>query len=177
MSRPLAATDATTNIFQVIGTQMNTGVEAFVQGAVTPDFSVFGGVTYIDAKLLDTGNALTNDKFVVGVPNFKGDLALDFHPAVFNGVALTAAVHYEGIRAATNTNNSFAPSYATLDVGARYSVKVLQQNVTARFQVLNVTNTNYYVSVADGNIVGAAGANTAYLGTPRTFMSSLEVDF
>ncbi|HEY1942989.1 MAG TPA: TonB-dependent receptor [Roseiarcus sp.] len=177
MTRPLAATDATTNIFQVIGTQENTGVEVFAQGAVTSEFSVFGGLTYIDAKLLDTGNAATNDKFVVGVPQFKGDVALDFHPAVFNGFALTAAAHYESQRAATNTNNSFAPSYATFDVGARYSMKVLQQNVTARFQVLNITNTNYYVSVADGNIVGAAGANTAYLGTPRTYMASLEVDF
>ncbi len=177
MTRPLAATDATTNIFEVIGTQMNTGVELFAQGAVTPDFSIFGGLTYIDAKLLDTGIAATNDKFVVGVPQFKGDVALDFHPAVFHGVALTAAVHYESQRAATNTNNSFAPSYATLDVGARYSTKVMQHPVTARFQVLNVTNTNYYVSVADGNIVGAAGANTAYLGTPRTFMASLEMGF
>jgi iron complex outermembrane recepter protein len=59
----------------------------------------------------------------------------------------------------------------------RYTTEVLKHRVTARFQVLNVTNTQYYVSIADGNIVGSPGANTAYLGTPRTFMASLEVDF
>jgi iron complex outermembrane receptor protein len=94
-----------------------------------------------------------------------------------DGVGLTAAGHYESQRAATNTNNSYAAGYATLDIGARYSMKVMQHNLTARFQVLNVTDTNYYVSIADGNIVGSPGANTAYLGTPRTFMASLEADF
>jgi iron complex outermembrane recepter protein len=177
MTRPLAATDATTNIFQVIGTQRNTGVELFAQGAVTPDVGIFGGATYIDAKLLDTGNALTSGKFVVGVPQVKSDVALDYHPAFLNGVALTAAGHFESQRAATNTNNSYAPAFATLDLGARYTMNIMKHHLTARFQVLNVTDTNYYVSIADGNIVGSPGANTAYLGTPRTFVASLEADF
>jgi len=33
----------------------------------------------------------------------------------------------------------------------------------------------YYSSIADGNIVGSPGANTAYLGTPRTYMFSLQM--
>jgi iron complex outermembrane receptor protein len=49
--------------------------------------------------------------------------------------------------------------------------------MTARVQVINVSDTSYYVSVADGNIVGSPGANTAYLGTPRTFLASLEFDY
>jgi iron complex outermembrane recepter protein len=178
MTRPYAAaTDPTTNLFQVIGMQRNIGAELFVQGAITPDLSIFGGVTYIDARLEDTGVAATNDKFVVGVPQLKSDVALDYHPAFFNGFAITAAAHYESQRAATNTNNSFAPSFATFDPGVRYTTQVLQHRVTTRFQVLNVTNTKYYVSIADGNIVGSPGANTAYLGTPQTFMASVSVDF
>jgi iron complex outermembrane receptor protein len=149
----------------------------FAQGAITPDLSIFGGVTYIDAKLEDTGVPTTDDKYVVGVPRFKSDVAFDYHPPFFDGFAITAAGHYESERAATNTNNSFAPSFATLDLGVRYTMEVLQHRMTARFQVLNITDTNYYVSIADGNIVGSPGANTAYLGTPRTFMTSLEVDF
>ena len=48
-------------------------------------------------------------------------------------------MHVESERAATNTNNSFAPSYATLDLGARYSTKFLTHFATLRFQVINVT--------------------------------------
>src|SRR5262249_47857706 len=158
MTRPLATTDAVTNIFQVVGTQRNYGAEIFAQGNITPELSVFGGVTYIDARLLGTRNPLTDGKLVVGVPKVKSDIALDYHPAYFDGFALTGAFHYESQRAATNTNGSYAPAYATLDVGARYSFNWLQHHMTARFQVLNLTDTEYYVSIADGNIVGSPGA-------------------
>jgi iron complex outermembrane recepter protein len=176
ITRPFADTLAD-NVFQVIGEQRNYGVESFAQGDVTPALSVFGGVTYIDAQLVNTGVASTNDGLIVGVPHFKTDIAVDYHPAVLDGFALTGAVHYEGARAATNTNNSFAPAYTTLDLGARYTTTFLKHHMTARFQVLNVTDTAYYVSVADGSIVGSPGANTAYLGAPRTFLASLEFDY
>jgi iron complex outermembrane receptor protein len=177
MTRPLADTSATTNVFAVVGTQRNYGVEFFAQGNVTPQISVLGGVTYIDARLLDTHVAATDGGLVVGVPQFKSDVAVDYHPDFADGFALTAAVHYESERAATNTNNSFAPSYATIDLGARYSATFLHRYATARFQVINATDTRYYASIADGNIVGSPAANTAYLGTPRTFLANLEIDF
>ncbi|WP_341774463.1 TonB-dependent receptor [Burkholderia gladioli] len=175
MTRPLASTGAADNLFSVIGSQRNTGVELFAQGDALPSLSVFGGVTYIDAKLLDTGVPSTNDQLVVGVPKLKADLAADFHPAFAHGLALTGAVHVESRRAATNTNNSFAAGYATFDLGLRYSDRFWGHHDTLRFQVVNLTNKDYYASVADGNIVGSPGANTAYLGMPRVFMASLEL--
>jgi iron complex outermembrane recepter protein len=177
MTRPLATTNATTNVFGVVGTQRNYGTELFVQGDITPEVSVFGGVTYIDARLEDTHVAATNDKLVVGVPHFKTDIQLDYHPEFTQGVAFTGSVHSESARAATNTNNSFAPSYATLDLGTRYSTGIMGRHATVRFQVVNVTDTRYYSSIADGNIVGSPGANTAYVGAPRTFEASVEMDF
>jgi iron complex outermembrane receptor protein len=175
MTRPLAETVAATNVFQVVGTQRNNGAELFLQGEVVQDLSVFGGISYIDARLLNTGVASTDGRLVVGVPLFKTDVALDYHPAAWLGFALTGGVHAEGERAATNLNNSFAPSYATFDAGIRFSKTVDKHIVTTRFQVLNIGNTFYYSSIADGNIVGSPGANTAYLGTPRTYLLSLQM--
>lgn len=177
MTRPLADTVAPNDVFQVIGIQRNEGAEVFAQGSITSALSVLGGVTYIDARLQNTGVVATNDKLVVGVPEVKSDISLDYHPHFFDGFALTGAVHVESERAATNTNNSFAPAYATVDLGARYSTRLFSHQTTVRFQVMNLTDTFYYSSVADGNIVGSAGANTAYYGAPRTFMASLEVDY
>jgi iron complex outermembrane receptor protein len=175
MTRPLAATDPVSNIFEVVGTQRNDGAEFFLQGDIIPELSVFGGISYIDARLLDTGVATTDGRLVVGVPLFKTDVAFDYHPAFLQGLALTAGVHAEGERAATNTNNSFAPSYATFDAGVRFTKTIDKHIITARFQVLNIGNVFYYSSIADGNIVGSPGANTAYLGTPRTYMLSLQM--
>jgi acyl CoA:acetate/3-ketoacid CoA transferase len=59
----------------------------------------------------------------------------------------------------------------------QYSAHYWDHREIYRFQVINVTDKEYYSSIADGNIVGSAGANTAYLGQPRTFMASLEVDY
>ena len=65
----------------------------------------------------------------------------------------------------------------TVDVGLRYSASWWGRHATARLQVLNLGNTQYYSSIADGNIVGSAGANTGYCGTPLTVMGQLEFDY
>jgi iron complex outermembrane receptor protein len=177
MTRPLASTGAD-NLFAVAGTQTDNGLELFAQGKVRRDLSVFGGVTWIDAKLDGSANPATEDKLVVGVPRFKSDVVLDYHPDYAAGVSLTGALHYASRRAATNTNNAFAPSYLTLDAGLRYATAVMAHHHAAlRLQVLNATDRHYYASVADGNIVGSRGANTAYLAAPRTVTASLELDY
>jgi len=175
ITRPLAETLATTNVFQVVGTQRNNGAELFLQGDVYSDLTVFGGISYIDARLLNTGDPTTNGRLVVGVPLFKSDVAVDYHPASWMGFALTGGIHAEGERATSNINNNFASSYATFDAGVRFTKTVDRHIVTARFQVLNIGNTFYCSSIADGNIVGSPGANTAYLGTPRTYLLSLQM--
>ena len=177
MTRPYANTTPDSDTFQVIGTQRNYGVELFAQGAVTPELSVLGGATFIDARLQNSGIATTDNKLIVGVPKYKVDTLIDYHPGFLHGAAFTFATHYEDARAATDTNNSYAAAFVTFDLGARYSMPVQTHHATFRFQVVNVADARYYVSVADGNIVGSPGANTAYLGTPRTYQASLELDF
>lgn len=176
MTRPLATTLATSNVFAVVGTQRNWGGELFGQGTLTPSLSLLGGVTYVDARLIGTGAAATDDKRVVGVPEFKSDVSADFHPAVFAGFALTGTVHYESDRAATNTGNSLAPAYATVDLGTRYDAALFGHHETVRLNVVNAGDKRYFSSIADGNIVGSPGANTAYSGAPRTILAGIEVD-
>jgi iron complex outermembrane receptor protein len=176
MTRPLAETNAA-NVFEVVGTQRNIGAEVFVQGEVLPSLSVLGGVTYIDAQLINSASSSENGGRVIGVPEFKGDLALDYHPTFAEGFAFTGAVHYESNRAASDVNYAYAPSYVTIDLGVRYSTaRFLKHHVTMRLQMLNVTNRYYYVSIADTS-VGVAGTNTAFLGAPRTLIGSVEMDF
>ena len=175
MTRPYATT-LTDNIFQVIGQQRDQGFETFAQGNLLTSLSVLGGFTYIDARLLNSGNPATSGGMIVGVPRWKSDVTLDWHPGFLHGLAFSGTAHYESDRAATDINNSIAPQYATLDVGARYATRVLRHDVIARVGAINVTNKHYYSSIADGNIVGSPGANTAYLGAPRTVLASLEID-
>lgn len=176
MTRPLAQTDTATNVFAIVGTQRNRGVELFAQGELAPSLSLLGGVTWVDARVEGSQVPDGNGKLVVGVPEVKTDLSLDYHPAFFHGVALTGAMHFQSRRAATNTNNSFAPGFATFDLGARYTTLLGQHAFTVRAGVVNVTDRHYFSAIADGNIVGSPGSNTAYYGAPRTYMVSAELD-
>lgn len=176
MTRPLAQTDGATNLFKVVGTQRNRGAEFFAQGELTPGLSVLGGLTYLDPRVLGSQVPGGDRKLVVGVPHVKADVSLDWHPESLAGFAVTGGVHYQGRRAATNTNNSFAPAFTTLDAGVRYTHPWRGHPVTLRAQVVNLTDRHYYTAIADGNIVGSPGSNTAYYGAPRTFMASFELD-
>jgi iron complex outermembrane receptor protein len=176
MTRPLAQTDATTNVFAVVGTQRNLGVEFFAQGDLTPSLSVLGGMTWVDARVIGSGIPGGNRKLVVGVPHVKSDASLDYHPASLAGFAFIGTLHFQSRRAATNTNNSFAPAFATLDAGVRYTTSLRNHALIARAQVINATDVHYFSAIADGNIVGSPGSNTAYYGAPRTFMASVELD-
>ena len=42
----------------------------------------------------------------------------------------------------------------------RYSFGLYGHHLTSRLQVVNVSDTHYYTSIADGAIVGSPGANT-----------------
>src|SRR6185437_12141602 len=186
MTQPNAQTiflTPTVETYEVVGTQRDWGSEFFVEGDVARDFSVYGGVTYLDPRIVSPNHAVVNGvsidgKLVVGVPHVKEDAVLDYHPAVTPGLGFTAVVHSETKRAATDDNTSFAPGYATVDLGLRYSLSVLTtHHATIRFQVINATNEFYYSAIEDGAVAGSPSAITAFSGTPRTFEASFQADY
>ncbi len=142
MTRPYATT-LTDNIFQVIGEQRHRGFETFAQGNLLPSLRVLGGFTYIDARLLDSGNPAITDGMTVGIPRWKSDVTLDWRPGFLHGLAFSGSLHCESDQAATDTNNSFAPECATLDVGVRYATRVLRHDVIAQLRAINVNKINY----------------------------------
>jgi iron complex outermembrane receptor protein len=186
MTQPNAQTiflTPTVETYEVAGTQRDWGSEFFLEGDLVRDFSIYGGVTYLDPKIISPGHVVVNGvsidgKLVVGVPHVKEDVVLDYHPAVTPSLGFTAAVHSETERAATDANTSFAPGYATLDLGARFSLSVLStHHATVRFQVINATNKFYYSAIEDGAVAGSPSPITAFSGTPRLYEASFQADY
>ena len=177
MSRPFAYTDPTTYLYANYGTQRNYGVEFQASGNITENLSVLGGMTWLDAQLLNTGVVKTSYKQVVGVPPLMANVLLDYRLPFLKGGAVNANVHYMGRRAANVYNTTFAPSYVTLDLGARYATHVYRQPLVFRFGVNNVTNQGYWASVYPSSINGGGSAtNSAVAGLPRTYHFSIELD-
>jgi len=190
MTRAASFTDPATLIYGEFGQQRNYGVEFQAMGYLTPNLSVLGGVTWLDAQLGRTATPLTSNKEVVGVPPVQANVLLDYRlpfPAssTLHGIAVNANVHYVGRKAANVYNTSFADSYVTLSLGARYAFRVAHRfPAVARLGVDNVTNERYWSSLYPSNINGGATvastgtlSNTAVAGLPRTYHFSIEADF
>ncbi|MFT8366325.1 MAG: TonB-dependent receptor [Gluconobacter cerinus] len=177
MSRPFAYTDPVTYVYSNYGVQRNYGVEFQASGNLTQDLSILGGMTWLDAQLLNTGVAKTSYKQVVGVPPLMANMLIDYRLPFLKGGAVNANVHYMGRRAANVYNTTFAPSYVTLDLGARYATHVYHQPLVFRFGVDNVTNQSYWASVYPSSINGGGSAtNSAVAGLPRTYHFTIELD-
>lgn len=86
-------------------------------------------------------------------------------------------IHYTGKRAANDTNTSWADSYTTLDLGARYTTQIENVPVTLRISADNVTNEHYWASIFPGNSNGKNGGANAFTGAGREFRATVSFDF
>ncbi|PPQ37763.1 hypothetical protein CCS01_03065 [Rhodopila globiformis] len=164
------------------GQQRNIGVETGIKGKVTDSLTVFGGFTWLDPLLTDTGNAATSDKLVVSVPRYQANLYVEYALPSVAGLILDMNIHYTGQRAANATNTTWAAGYATLDLGARYEMAALGTRLTWRAGIENVTNTRYWAAILAPNQQGVLPTSlstsyAAFMGTPLTAHASLTVSF
>lgn len=177
ITRPYAYTTSD-NVYRVAGEQRNVGVEWTIDGNPTPDLSLFGGITWLNPLLYDTGSAQTDGKRIVGLPRFSASLLAQYRIRALPGLSASAGVRYVGARAGDDANTSEVASYTTLDLGASYVTSVFGRITTVRFTVDNVTNRHYWTDVHPGGLNGytASGLASAELGAPRTFMASVQFD-
>lgn len=180
MTRDAPFTDPTTHVYDVYGVQRNYGVEFQASGEIVHGLSVLGGVTWLDAQIGKTQSNLTSHKEVVGVPPVQAAMLLDYHfdrESLFDGLGMNVAFHYTGRRAANVFNTTYAASYLTIDLGARYAFNVWNVPWAARFTVNNLANRHYWLSVYPNNVNGDPSAtNSAVAGLPRTLQFTLSAD-
>jgi iron complex outermembrane receptor protein len=127
--------------------------------------------------LQNTGKTTTENKQVVGVPKQQANLLVEYRMPFINGLTPYLNLHYTGKQAANDTNTSWASSYKTIDIGARYNVKIMGVDTTWRLAVNNLTNEEYWASIMPGSINGTGGSCTAWLGTPREINASVGINF
>lgn len=176
MERPFAFAGLD-NVFRVQGNQRNNGLELTLHGDLNAQWSLFGGVTFLDAKLLDTPLAATADKRMVGVPKVQASILAEYKVPQLSGLTLTGNVRHTGSRAINTQNTAFVDGFNIVDLGARYVTKMMGKQTTWRLAVNNVTNERYWVSIFPGNINGTNAAGSAFIGDPREVRASVTFSF
>jgi iron complex outermembrane receptor protein len=162
----------------VKGTQINRGIEVMASGAITDEWTVFGGMTFIDPRLYNTGSPQTDGQRILGLSQFVANCLVEYHVPTVQGLTFTGNITYATNRPTDYANTSFVSGYAVLDLGMRYAQLVADKRVTFRFDVFNIADLHYWANVtpAAQNGYNATGSATGTLGAPRTFRASLQVE-
>lgn len=178
LERPFANVDPADNTFKISGNQVNVGLEAMVIGEVVDNLTMYGGITVLDPKLEGTGKPATDNKQYVGMPKFKSNFLFEYNLPWVAGLVVVFDWQYSARRPGNDTNTTFAASYNTFDLGARYRTQLMGKTTTWRLALNNVTDERYWSTVAPSNITGTnLGNMVAHIGAPRTVAASMAIDF
>ena len=174
IDRPFAFLNAANNLFQIVGDQVNYGIEAMLSGRILPSLMVTGGVTVLDPKLTDTGIAATNNKQFVGIPDCKSNILAEYRLPRLGGTFFNFDWQHVGRRPIDDVNSVWTPQYNVFDFGLRYTTKLIGKITTWRITVNNITNVHYWSTLGPGSITGqSTGSYLGHLGEPRLITASV----
>ena len=155
--------------FSVQGEQRNRGIELNLFGEVARGTRLLGGVTLLDAQLIQTGIAANRGNTPVGVPAVQANLWAEWDTSWIEGLTLTGGAIYTGRQYVDQANTQSLEAWTRLDLGARYTTRIAQRPTTLRATVQNLLDREYWSGVA------SYGAFSQ--GAPRTLLLSATVDF
>nr|WP_246781456.1 TonB-dependent receptor [Rhodoblastus sphagnicola] len=148
------------------GVETHVGGEFVATGKLTENFTVTGGFTVLQASVDDVTVASINGKVPVGVPQHMARLYGEY-ALPLPGLTLTGGVSYNDSVYANAANTLSVPAVTTGDLGLRYATRIEGYDTTFRFNVQNITNTNYWT----------VSSSSLALGAPRTFAFSASMKF
>ena len=151
-------------IYSESGKQVNNGLEFSITGKVTPELTVIGGFTLLDPKIKDADVKANDGNAPVDVAKQLAKVYAEYDINAVPGLAITGGAFYTGKQYTDEANDYQLPSFTTFDAGARYRMKVSQNDLTLRMNVSNLANKDYWL-------------NSHYLGDPRTVQFSAQLEF
>lgn len=147
------------------------GVEFGVSGAITPDWQVFGGATWLDAVVDDNGftNVGTTAAPVwvkspydgntfPGVPKTSASLWTSYN--LLPGLTIGGGVNYSARIWANINNTKYVPAYTRLDAMASYEVN---KNISLQLNLQNLTDKFYFDKSVSNHYANVAPGRTATL--------------
>lgn len=173
INRALAYTDLVTtsptyNTYLVNGRAVHQGVEASLQGNVTPNVSVSLGGQYLRAVQQNTGTAAQNGKLVTNTPRWSGSVFVEYRPPVIPRFGINGGAYYTGHQYADANNLYVMPGYTTYSLGANYKVPLPNARaLTLRVNGDNLTDKRYW----------ATGGTIFYVGLARQVRFSASMEF
>lgn len=156
------------NVFRYAGDQRHRGAELTLAGRISERARVIIGGLFLEAQLDNPTDAELDGNTPAGVPEFQANIFADYQIPFVNGLDVNGGLFFTGDRFADNFNTFAVDGYVRLDLGARYGFQWGATNMTARLNVRNITNNQFF----EGTNFGAL-----LFGAPRKAVFSLAVEF
>ena len=151
--------------FTAAGTVKVQGARTGLSGHLTDQWQVFGGFTYLDARIINGVAVGTQGMVPQNTPTYSAVLWTTY--AITPEIELGGGVQYMGQRYMNNTNTVQAPQFFRFDAMAAYHFPTFD----IRLNVFNLTDEKFY-----DNIIGSDGGR-AVPGSGRTAMLTLTKRF
>jgi len=152
-----------------IGAARSRGIELDVSGALSAALALIASLAYTDTEITksnlgDEGNPLA------AVPEWSGSLwAVHTHQeGPLRGLRLGAGIFAEDARPGDNAGTFELPGYVRMDLLAAYEWTIGSTRLTAQLNVENALDKEYFKSPI---------LISAVPGAPRTFVSSIRIEF
>jgi catecholate siderophore receptor len=159
-------TDPLSGLQVLAGNQRVTGFELGAQGNITPRLALFGGYTFLDAKVLPTTNPVQAGGVFPNIPRHSFAMLATWQ--VIDGFTIGGQANYNSERfgGATTAGTAAIPAYWRFDATARVKVS---SKVELQLNVLNLTDKVYY------DAIYRSGTPFAYIAPGRSALLTLRV--
>lgn len=154
--------------YALVGTLRSQGIELGINGNLTPRWSLFGGYTYLDARITDSADPNAIGKRFANVPQHS--LALLTSYALTDRLTFGVQGQYRSrIYGGTyDANTNSLPGYWKFDAVARFK---LTDAVELRANVTNLTDKRYY------DAIYRSGTPFSYVAPGRQATVSASITF
>lgn len=148
------------------GRQVHKGLELTATGKLTPNLTLLGGLTLLDAKVKEQKqNPALEGKQPVPVSDKLAKVYAEWRVPGMAGLSVNGGVYYTGPAYENALNTRRYPGYTLFDAGLRYETAAFDRlPLTLRLNVTNLADKRYWLS-------------SAALGSPRTVLLSASVRF
>lgn len=136
------------------------GVEAALNGDITPSLSVVGSALVLDAREEVSGDSVINGKRVENSAHWQWSAFAEYRLSRWvKDVGLSAGLSFTGKRPINPENSLLVPGYTTLDIGGFFGIKIGRVPVTMHVTAQNLLSKRY---------IASTGSNLLAMGTPMS---------
>jgi catecholate siderophore receptor len=165
------AVNSTLGIYQQVGETRVQGAEVGVAGKITDAWSVFGGYTYMDGRVIASAISQTTGTYVSTPGNKLQDLprdtiALSTTYALTSALTVGGSAYYTSDRYTSSADTGRVPGYWRFDTMASYK---FNQKFSMQLNIQNILDTKNFETLSGFGAAQPGPGRTAILTAKYKF--------